>query len=275
MLIRRPPFPGMDPWLERASFWPDFHNRLITAIADKLSSLVGARYFVGMQEHVYAWTGPRLRSIGLPDAKIVGPVSRRPSKRSKAKSSPSDAESTVVELSIPPALMVPESYVEIVEIERRRVVTIIEVLSPSNKRHPLGRRKYLRKRNRVLESRTNLIEVDLMRAGKPLPYFPEGSSHDYRILVRRGITPETGTAFLFSYKAPVPTVPVPLARPDPDVDLELTDVLHALVDRARYYLVTDYEVPPEPALRDGDVAWAASIVGQAKRRPPKRPTRSK
>ena len=28
----RPPFPGMDPWLEHPDLWPDVHNSLITAI---------------------------------------------------------------------------------------------------------------------------------------------------------------------------------------------------------------------------------------------------
>ena len=32
----RPPFPGMDPWLEHPALWPDVHNSLITAIRDEL-----------------------------------------------------------------------------------------------------------------------------------------------------------------------------------------------------------------------------------------------
>ncbi len=33
----RPPFPGMDPWLEHPAIWPDAQNSLITAIRDELA----------------------------------------------------------------------------------------------------------------------------------------------------------------------------------------------------------------------------------------------
>ncbi|NEO03945.1 MAG: DUF4058 family protein, partial [Moorea sp. SIO3I7] len=31
------PFPGMDPYVEHPSAWPNVHHRLITAIADSLA----------------------------------------------------------------------------------------------------------------------------------------------------------------------------------------------------------------------------------------------
>src|SRR5215468_6146658 len=43
------PFPGMDPYLEHPSLWPDVHNRLITAVADDLSERVAPRYYVGLE----------------------------------------------------------------------------------------------------------------------------------------------------------------------------------------------------------------------------------
>ncbi len=43
----RPPFPGMDPWLENPIIWPGVHNWLITAIADDLAPKLAPRYFVG------------------------------------------------------------------------------------------------------------------------------------------------------------------------------------------------------------------------------------
>ena len=50
------------------------------------------------------------------------------------------------------------------------VVTVIEVLSPSNKRPGSdGRKEYLEKRNQVLMSTAHLIELDLLRGGERLP----------------------------------------------------------------------------------------------------------
>ena len=40
----RPPFPGMDPWLEHSDLWPDVHNSLITAIRDALAPRIKPRY---------------------------------------------------------------------------------------------------------------------------------------------------------------------------------------------------------------------------------------
>jgi len=49
------------------------------------------------------------------------------------------------------------------------LVTLMEVLSPANKLYGPGRNAYLRKREDVLGSRTSLIEIDLLRAGEPMP----------------------------------------------------------------------------------------------------------
>src|SRR5271165_3942085 len=49
----RPPFLGMDPWLEHPAIWPDVHNRLIAAIADELTPRVAPRYYLGLEQRIY------------------------------------------------------------------------------------------------------------------------------------------------------------------------------------------------------------------------------
>lgn len=39
------PFPGMDPYLEQATLWPEFHSRLIVALADVLAPSLLPKYF--------------------------------------------------------------------------------------------------------------------------------------------------------------------------------------------------------------------------------------
>ncbi len=49
----RPPFPGMDPWLEHPARWLGVHNSLITAIADEIVPKVAPRYYVDVEQHTY------------------------------------------------------------------------------------------------------------------------------------------------------------------------------------------------------------------------------
>ena len=67
----------------------------------------------------------------------------------------------------------------------QEVVTIVEVLSPANKRAGRGRDAYLQKRERVLGSSTHLVEIDLLRTGEPMPMAGALRDLDYRIVVSR------------------------------------------------------------------------------------------
>src|SRR5262249_11835163 len=71
----------------------------------------------------------------------------------------------------------PHASVGVRDIKERRLVTCIEVLSPTNKSGP-GREEYAGKRFQVLSSEAHLLEVDLLRKGvrfattRPLPAAP-------------------------------------------------------------------------------------------------------
>ncbi len=51
----------------------------------------------------------------------------------------------------------------------RELVTIVEVLSPTNKRPGEGRRRYIRKRETIVAGLVNLVEIDLLRRWEPMP----------------------------------------------------------------------------------------------------------
>jgi len=71
--------------------------------------------------------------------------------------------------------------------ETLRIVTLIELLSPTNKRAGGdGREQYLDKREEIIQSRTNLVELDLLRGGQRLPMQGDLPRADYYALVRRG-----------------------------------------------------------------------------------------
>ena len=140
-------------------------------------------------------------------------------------------------------------------------MTVIEVLSPGNKLHARGRRAYLRKRGRIFESSTHLVEIDLMRAGEPMPWIGPVPPADYRVLVSRTPARPRAKLHAFRLRAPIPDVPIPLLPPDEDVPLPLNALVHLTDDCARDDLSLDYGRPPVTPLAEADAAWAAGIVG--------------
>jgi hypothetical protein len=175
---------------------------------------------------------------------------------------PKAGEVLVLDVTIPELDRVTDWYLEIRATEgRRRLVTVIEVLSPGNKLHARGRRAYLRKRGRIFESSTHLVEIDLMRAGEPMPWVGPVPQADYRILVSRASDRPRAKVHAFPLRTPIPDVPIPLLPPDDDVPLPLNALVRLTYDRARYDLSLDYGRAPVPPLAEADAAWAAGIVG--------------
>src|SRR5688500_10610589 len=105
-----------------------------------------------------------------------------------------------------------ETFLVIRERETMEIVTVIETLSPANKRASSdGREQYLAKREEILRSRTNLVEIDLLRGGKRLPAqgMPTG---DYYALVSRGHKRPRTDVYAWSIRQPLPEIPIPLKQ---------------------------------------------------------------
>ncbi len=258
----RPPFPGMDPWLEDHDLWLDFHNRLITSIADAIVPKVAPKYFVGVEQRTYESRPGAAVYVGRPDVGITwtgtteshaGPGETRQS------TGPGVLE---VDVEVPVTDRVDEWYLEVREVVRGKLVTVIEVLSPTNKLRQPGRKQYLRKRDKIFDSRTSLVEIDLLRAGKRMPIAnPSPVKGDYRILVSRGKSRPRARLYVFGVRQPIPDIPIPLLPSDTEPTLDLNSVLHDLYDRARFDLRLDYTTPATPPhLKQEDVTWAREII---------------
>src|ERR1041385_4849596 len=146
------PFPGMDPYLEDRQLWPDVHLSLIVAIRDALAPQVEPDYYV------------RIETGGV--AVLTAPVA------------------SAVIVWLPQFEPLRERYLEIVDARTHEVITAIELLSPTNKIAGPGRREYEAKRQQVLTTLTNLVEIDLLRIGRPLAMEP-GRTSDYCVLIGR------------------------------------------------------------------------------------------
>ncbi|MBF2065883.1 MAG: DUF4058 family protein [Calothrix sp. C42_A2020_038] len=249
------PFPGMDPYLEQPELWNQVHNRLIIAIADALTPQIVPNYHVSIEERVYTSVDD-LVLVGVADVAVAS----KTSKQTRATTTLKQAEPAKVRVPMPEE--VTERFLEIKSTRTGEVVTVIEVLSPKNKRSKDGRQAYEKKRVNIFASNTNLVEIDLLRAGEPMLIFG-GAKDDYYILVSRGYHRPDADLYTFTVRDVVPAFPVPLKQGDIEPIVDLQQLLRDIYERARFDLVIDYSQPPKPPLSKEDAAWAWEILGSS------------
>ena len=165
-----------------------------------------------------------------------------------------------------------QGFLEIIDSRsERRVVTVLEVLSPSNKYAGTGRELYRQKQRDLAEGSVSLVEINLLRAGPhvlqvPLARYPLAYRTPYKVCVHRGW--KAGAEI---YRVPLrerlPAIRVPLRETDADVPLDLQALIAQVYRHGRYDDI-DYAVPPAPPLDADDAAWADELLRAAgKRRP--------
>jgi hypothetical protein len=249
------PFPGMDPYLERPGLWEEIHTQLIVDCARVLRAQIPARYRVAIEQRTYLGVVDWGRRSGAPDMTVSEREAR------------SLREAALAYQTTPQVVVVPldeevvERHLEIVDLDNQAVVTAIEILSPTNKLSAAGRRQYLRKRRRLLNSQTHFVEVDLLRAGSPLEFAsPPQDVGDYRILVSRAHERPLAHLYAFAVRAPIPSFPVPLRPGETEPAVDLNRVLHTLYDLLDYGQVVDYQGDPDPPLAGDDARWADALL---------------
>lgn len=251
------PFPGMDPYLE-GEMWQEFHDTLANAIRTQLMPALQPKY-VALLAKRYVMDRPVMGILGLepgerafyPDVHVV--QAEQPA-RAGSGSPLAVAEPSAVVYSVLDE-EVPVLSVEIRDIANRRLVTVIEILSPVNKRGE-GGREYLERRQHLLRTQTHLLEIDLLRQGGRIPvegYVPPAPYYVY--LSRFQQRPRT-ELWAIPLRDPLPSVPVPLLPPDPDVTLDLQAAVDACFELVGYERLLDYQHPPPlPPFAAEDAAW--------------------
>jgi hypothetical protein len=248
----------MDPYLEARGFWRDVHHRLITAIGDALTPLVVPRYYVAIEERTYTIEVDRAEFVSQPDVAII--TASRDVEPSGAGGTATLVASTHETVLMPLFERIREGYLEVRSVETHQVVTVIEVLSPTNKMAGIGRQEYEAKRQEVLQSLTNLVEIDLLRGGRPMR-IESARESSYRILVVAGWERSRGRFYGFGLRDPVPVVSVPLERQEPEPLLAVGTLVAELYDRARYDIRLRYEgPPPPPPLSPEEMEWIDTLL---------------
>jgi len=247
-------FPGMDPYLEDPALWPGVHNSMVVYIRDYLQPRLQPRYIATVEERVF------VEGTGRDTVPDVVLKRRRPR---ATEGRVAVLEGDAPEVVLAPGLELHESYVTI--LDRRsgqRIVTVIELVSPTNKYAGPGRDSYLAKQSEVLGSAAHLVEIDLLRAGPHVMAIPERIArgkgpYDYLVCVNRamGLRDEY-EIYRRGLRDRLPRVRVPLADDDPDAILDLQAVLNQTYEAGLYHELLSYDQPCVPALSAEDQAWA-------------------
>jgi hypothetical protein len=148
------PFPGLNPYLQMR--WQSAHLSLIVYLNDLIQASLPVDLLATIVEK------------SLPDY--------RPDVHIHDDWEVSGPENTTAVLAAPTPVVVKrkapikQRFIEIVDTRSRdRVITVIEILSPTNKQGGSGIANYQDKQRTVLEAGTNLVEIDLLRGFKWTP----------------------------------------------------------------------------------------------------------
>ncbi len=254
----RSPFPGVDPYLENPLLWHPFHTRLIVGLADLIDTVLPPAYYVSVEERTSV-SRPASDGIRLPDVAVAA-VEPSGSKRGTA----SAVLEMGVEVQVPAENPIRERYLEIRSAGGLdELVTVIEILSPTNKLPGNGRDEYLLKRGAITASETNLVEIDLQRAGPRMPAQGSPADYDYGVLICRASQRPRAQLLPFSVRDPIPVFPLPLQPGEVEPRVAFGRVYAEVYERGRYASRVDYTTPPDPPLRAEDAEWAVTRLREA------------
>jgi hypothetical protein len=242
------PFPGMNPYLENPRFFHDFHQRLVIHLSDEIAAHLTDGYFARLDRPTF---------LGQPDVVVLeADEARRMSAHGAALLEPP------LELElIPPALEEERNaFIEIRSQDDEELITVIEVLSPANKRPGTDRDQYEYKRQHLLGSKVNLVEIDLLRRGRRLAVRGLPAC-DYCIYVSQAERRPLVAVWPFQITDPFPPLFVPLRSGDAPLKIDLGTLFQHVFKRASYAR-NIYKKPLDPPLNEELTAWANQLVGQ-------------
>jgi hypothetical protein len=224
------PFPGMDPYLEDPALWPEFQRQLVAALFQMLLPNVADRYRARIAARQYSIETPLFTSVTR------------------------------------------EEHVEdTIEIRLRgdsRLVTLIDVVSPTNKTVVDGRAAYLKTRHAAKQCGANLVEIDLVLQGEPtLDYSRDGlPDWDYAVTVTRSTQPERYEIYTATVQKRLPKFRLPLSADEKDAVVDLQAAFLRCYDQNDFADRLDYSKDPLPPLEDADRSWLHSLLADAKLR---------
>ena len=224
------PFPGMDPYLEEEKLWPVFHHHLVMGLHQILLPGLVDRYRAHVCQRRYTTEQALFTSIIREEHM--------------------------------------EEYIEIRQRNDGRVITLVDVVSPSNKLTRQGRQAYLDKRGEGKTAGAGLVEIDLVLQGQPtLEYSRDGlPDWDYAVTVTRSIHPERFEIYTTTLQKKLPRFRLPLAGDDRDTVLDLHSAFNRCYEQGNFAAKIDYRRDPQTTLSDANRRFVAELLKQQKLR---------
>ncbi len=248
------PFPGLHPYFQDR--WSDVHGALIQFVREQISGELPDDLTALTEESITVESDGDVRRY-RPDAAISEtwrdgfPPVWQPQESERAI--------TVAE----PLVFYVESMIQRrVEVREKdgRIVTVIEILSPSNKTDE-GGSDYRRKQRDFIASGVSLVELDFIRGGRhitavsdELLRFPAPTCH-HICVARRGSVSRREIYFC-PLRTPLPAIRVPLRPTDRDIPLDLQPLIDRIYQVGRWWL-HDFLKAPEPPVAPEDAEWVA------------------
>ncbi len=259
------PFPGMDPYLE-GSEWGSFHSQLIVSISRQLAPQLRPRYTALVEKRFVLDSGHELDSgqelaistqngSGRRDVYPDVGIAERESTAGISQAAPVAVLEPTVQIPTVVARDVPQRWIEIRDTAQRQLVTVIELLSPANKRGR-GYREYVERREEILASRAHLLEIDLLRRGHRVPMRETLPAALYFLFLSRAQKRPLTDVWAIALDQPLPRIGVPLLPGDEDVVLDLQAAFTDVYDSIGYDLLLNYDEPSDVPLGDEAAAWA-------------------
>ncbi len=259
------PFPGMDPYIEGPAVWPDFHDSFIAYLREALNAALPAPYFASIRNRI--WIEDSERRVE-PDVDILHPPGWRNGSGGHSTDGglavADDVQTRPVFVDAPREVA-KEWFAEIRTASgTERLVTTIEVLSPTNKTvGSIGRRKYRKKQKELLDSSTNLVEIDFLRAGTHSTAVPldvarrKTGEFDYHVCVHRYANPAGYEVYPILLPETLPAIAIPLLEDHPDLKLSLQPLVDRCYETGQYARRVRYESEPPGPLTDDQRVWVA------------------
>lgn len=201
-------FPGMDPFLEHEAVWPHFQHHLVSCMYQTILPGLVDRYRARVGQRCFTTEHALFTSVIQEDHE--------------------------------------EEFIEIRQRNDSRLITLIEIVSPTNKTTKTGRDSYLQKRNEARDLRANIVEIDLVLQGTPMlestrTNLPEW---DYVVTVTRAAQPERHEIYTSTLEKRLPRFRLPLATDDRDTVVDLQATFSRCFEQGDFRNRVNYKNPP-------------------------------
>ncbi|WP_165220297.1 DUF4058 family protein [Aquisphaera insulae] len=255
------PFPGMDPYIEALGLWEGFHAPMITYCSQLLNQHLPGNYLAQIETRVVMISPEDSPGQRVPDLLVAR---RRDQPHPAVFTDPEGGGIATLEpVTIPLArdsVEIRRRWIEIKVLPDLDLVTVVEILSPTNKAG-IGYREYVEKRNALLDRPINLVELDLLLDGDPPPMGRALEAGRYHAIVARAEDRPNAQVYSWGLRQPLPSIPIPLRAPEADVKLDLAEAFELTYRLGRFDMIVRHELPlPERLpINVADRDWAEAI----------------